>query len=426
VAINRLESVVSELREDVLPSFNPNVSKVQPRYTKYVQVALLGSGEYTPEINDWNHHLRQMNRAPPKCEHKSRQYVGHVLPEGPPPAMSAASPQASPPVAKQSPKPTAGTPPPPPEQAQTIDQSTVVKSQGKDRDGWVEAIEKELANLGGTIRHAKPQELEELGRLGVKPTPSRMVFVQKPTKKKARMVICGQFLDQFGETSVTNIDVAPLRALIAAGWRKDHVIAGMDVTAAFLHADMPKYRFLIIAPPAALVTMGIIPRGTYWVVEKALYGMKEAPRYWEEHRDGILRNLEIKVGKETYKLYRSQVHHSIWHVHKANHKPKRHDPVDLAQDPVPRLPIDRGPPIATIGVYVDDFLWAGPKWLMSAFHATIKTVFKIGDPEVLGEGGVFDADISRHHPRTRSFRRLSSPSSLLRVCALRPLYRRPC
>ena len=58
----------------------------------------------------------------------------------------------------------------------------------------------------------------------------------KAGKEKARLVVCGQFLDAECETGTSNIDAAPLRALISCGWKKDHVIAGIDITAAFLNA----------------------------------------------------------------------------------------------------------------------------------------------------------------------------------------------
>ena len=81
-----------------------------------------------------------------------------------------------------------------------------------------------------------------------KPVPPRMVFVQKPEKRKARLVVCGQFLDPECDTGTSNIDAAPLRALIASGWKKGNTIAGMDVAAAFLQADLPKERAIVIHP----------------------------------------------------------------------------------------------------------------------------------------------------------------------------------
>ena len=89
-------------------------------------------------------------------------------------------------------------------------------------------------------------------------------------------------MDAFGDTSTSNIDATPLRVLIVSCWQKDRVLAGLDVTAASLHADLPKERMLIVAPPSALISLGVVDPDEYWVVERALYGLKDSPHYWEE------------------------------------------------------------------------------------------------------------------------------------------------
>ena len=113
-------------------------------------------------------------------------------------------------------------------------------------------------------------------------------------------------------------------------------------------------------PPPALVTLGVVDPGELWIVERALYGLKEAPKYWEEKRDSTLSKLEIPYNGKIHKLHRSSVHHSIWHMYDKQVKPVQKDPVDMAQSPVPVLPVLRGKPVATIGVYVDGFLFCGP------------------------------------------------------------------
>ena len=64
--------------------------------------------------------------------------------------------------------------------------------------------------------------------------------------------------------------------------------------------------------------MGIHSKGTYWIVLKALYGLKEAPKLWEKFRDGTLGQLEFKVDGATYILKKTQVHGSIWGIYRAD------------------------------------------------------------------------------------------------------------
>ena len=109
---------------------------------------------------------------------------------------------------------------PSPLQPLAVEQPTVVKSQGKEKEEWLKAIQAELANQKQTLRVATKDEKDQLYRNKERAVPSRMVFVRKPEKKEARLVVCGQFLDAECETGTSNIDAAMLRALIACGWKK--------------------------------------------------------------------------------------------------------------------------------------------------------------------------------------------------------------
>ena len=46
--------------------------------------------------------------------------------------------------------------------------------------------------------------------------------------------------------------------------------ASVDVSTAFLNADLPDGRVVVVKPPAILYTLGIIPPGTVWRLHKAL------------------------------------------------------------------------------------------------------------------------------------------------------------
>ncbi len=69
-------------------------------------------------------------------------------------------------------------------------------------------------------------------------------------------------------------------------------------------------------PPSELVKMGIVAKDTIWKCKRACYGLKEAPKMWEEHRDALLHQLEWKDGNDNYYLSQSQVHPSLWYIMK--------------------------------------------------------------------------------------------------------------
>ena len=140
----------------------------------------------------------------------------------------------------------------------------------------------------------------------------------------------------------------------------------------------------MIAPPPVLISMGVIEKGTYWIVRKALYGLKEAPKLWEKFRDETLKYLEFEVDGVKYGLKKTQVHGSIWGIYRVDTKVKRHTVEEISEAIVPILPELRGAPIATMGIYVDDFLYAGPRKFLMAFHAALSLEVKIGKPDILG------------------------------------------
>eukprot|EP00971_Amphidinium_carterae_P319771 6355861-Amphidinium_carterae.1 len=74
-----------------------------------------------------------------------------------------------------------------------------------------------------------------------------MVYVVKPAlkedgsryvKRKSRLVICGNFLKPYGETSTANLDVSVLRAVITVGMTYEWKFASADIPQAFLYASI--------------------------------------------------------------------------------------------------------------------------------------------------------------------------------------------
>ena len=52
-----------------------------------------------------------------------------------------------------------------------------------------------------------------------------------------------------------------------------------DVSTAFLHADLLETEPLYMIPPIEFYPLG----GVYWLLKKAMYGLKGAPRAWQDH-----------------------------------------------------------------------------------------------------------------------------------------------
>ena len=58
--------------------------------------------------------------------------------------------------------------------------------------------------------------------------------------------------------------------------------SSIDITSAFLNADNHDDDTVLVAPPPILVKMDIVKPNTVWHVKKAIYGLREAPRLWQQ------------------------------------------------------------------------------------------------------------------------------------------------
>ena len=97
--------------------------------------------------------------------------------------------------------------------------------------------------------------------------------------EKARICLQGQNHEGFQVlNSTTNADAHLLR----------HVLASFDVSNAFLNAELSEGVIILTQPAPELIQFGLVKPGTLYQCTKACYGLREAPKLWEEARDKTL------------------------------------------------------------------------------------------------------------------------------------------
>ena len=84
-----------------------------------------------------------------------------------------------------------------------------------------------------------------------------------------------------------------LTLAVAHGWR---ILAG-DVSTAFLHALLADEVFVI--PPVEYYPNG----GVLWKLRKAMYGLKQSPRMWQQHFASVAASLGFERLKSDSNLY---------------------------------------------------------------------------------------------------------------------------
>ena len=266
----------------------------------------------------------------------------------------------------------------------TVPLSEVVR----DLSGWHHALLDEFNSILTTHKAIRPVSREELrafekqGRQ-VLYVPGKLVATVKAGtgKRKARVLACGNFLSREkpqgsptlsrGDIFAAGLDSLALRAQAAAASWRGWSGGTVDIRTAFLTAPLQSkrsQRVVVLRPPKVLITAGIVPEGSLYLIEKALYGLAESPQDWSAERDSRLKTLEFKTAnKSTFGLEQTKADHSIWRIRET----KGGDFV--------------GPTRGLLGVYVDDLLVTAETPLLEGLMEKITTMWRCSNPQMLEE-----------------------------------------
>ena len=218
------------------------------------------------------------------------------------------------------------------------------------------------------------EEIESFKRLGVyeevpkgdatsPPLPARLILVTKPNihggpaRKKARIVICGNFQDVHPDefTASKTPSYPALRMALSVATHVGWPVKCWDVSKAFLYARLFGDRDtdlggseIYMRPPRILVETKVVEEGVVWKIKKALYGLRTSPIAWETERDNTLKSLQWVHEDVSYRLLPRQGSPCLWTV----------VPIRSGEDPNVKSPSEE----LTRGVvitYVDDLLFTG-------------------------------------------------------------------
>ena len=192
----------------------------------------------------------------------------------------------------------------------------IERMQGEEKNKWIDSMKEELASLNRREVYDEVTN-QDLHRrywskgIRTKQVPGRLLTIKKPLhdgeggwKHKARAVVCGNCEPGSIANDIHNRAEVPttfeLRTLLALGslgeqvtaWnhgepasqRQPWSLGALDVKTAFLYAELNEEEdgIVVAQPPAILVRLGLIPPGTPWLLNKALYGLRCAPKRWSE------------------------------------------------------------------------------------------------------------------------------------------------
>ena len=193
---------------------------------------------------------------------------------------------------------------------------------------WVEAINREVEMLfkTGTLRKVDLQEVRKLEQQGkVLMVPAKCVFTMKPpavpgtrVKRKCRIVICGNYIPS-GSSDIclyaSGASSDALRVALVIAARFSWMGAISDIASAFLLApwppELPRYA---IQPPRVVRDSGAASSTEGWIIDRALYGLRESPAVWGNFRSKRLKSARIQFGRVVLKLIPTVAESELWLV----------------------------------------------------------------------------------------------------------------
>ena len=171
--------------------------------------------------------------------------------------------------------------------------------------------------------------------------------------------MCGNFSEIWDAVYCNTLDAAVARAVLREAAGHKWAVGSIDIKSAFLNAKLPEDRVVVVTPPRALVEMGLVTEGQYWLLSRALYGLRECPRLWDQERDAQLKHLKVPLSDKEASLVQSVTDPSLWTV------------------------TCNGQVLAKLCTYVDDMLVTGPSHVVHAVLNAIGRLWQSSEPTVL-------------------------------------------
>ena len=191
-------------------------------------------------------------------------------------------------------------------------------------DRWVDAMKSELdghLDIGSLTKHVGDDAKTLMSTPGAEVLPALAVYTAKPPKigsskayrRKCRAVACGNHTHVTSEenTYSAGAQAEAVRLALAMASQESWAAFVTDISQAFLRAPLPNLdRLILLRPPSHFIQAGICQPSEVWQAHRAVYGLREAPKWWADHRDQILRGSSWTGEGETMHL--EQLEGSVW------------------------------------------------------------------------------------------------------------------
>ena len=246
---------------------------------------------------------------------------------------------------------------------------------------WIPSMTKEYNSITKekeAVEVTSEERVNQLIEQGIvrEVLPGKLVATRKAGAglRKSRICICGNFqeFDPNEPLNASGVEATTLRALLRVAALNSWTFSAGDVSTAFLNAPITggtnqdgQEVLIAVRPPSILITAGVCGPKERWLVRRALYGLRSAPRAWAAYRDKQLQQLKIQAeGQETLHLHQSENDPNLWSVRKGSQV------------------------CAWVLCYVDDLLVVGPSVVVEWVKQGLSGLWKMGTWDSPSDGKV--------------------------------------
>ena len=252
-----------------------------------------------------------------------------------------------------------------PEAGKSVVEPGVVRQVvGKDLDGWILAAQVEHDSFleKEAVVEATAEDLKAYGK---RPLPMLNVWSRTSEDvRKCRSCIAGNFqkFDPAAQRWTAQAEPGSIFAAAKMAAMRGWEVSKLDVKGAFLNAPLPDGELILVEPPKQWKDWGIVGKNVVWRLQRAVYGLRQSPKWWSDKRDSDLRKLKATVAGKGYHLRQNEADSQVW---------------TICEDGSTQI-------LGVICVYVDDFLVMAPKGQVRAgVVEALKSLWQFGAEHTL-------------------------------------------
>ena len=190
------------------------------------------------------------------------------------------------------------------------------RAVGRDLDAWILAAQAEHDSFVAkeAVQQATDREIKEYGK---RPLPMLNVWSRtSEDHRKCRSCIAGnlQQLDPAAQRWTAQAEPSSIFTAAKLAAVRKWTVSKLDVKGAFLNAPIPEGELILVQPPKQWVDWGIVGKNVVWKLRRAVYGLRQSPKWWSDERDTRLRKLDFIVGTDSYRLQQNDADSQVWMI----------------------------------------------------------------------------------------------------------------